>query len=183
MNFTTSDKVALFLNKTTLSLSEAVTIDMLIDMVDGVIKNYCGWEVLAKDYVDTLNGDGTPSLYLKQSPVNSVTSLTVGGEDFLSGVELDTDNGIVNLSTDSGLTFSSGTRNIVTSYNAGYSVVPSDLAYAASWLTVINYNRIDQESIGITKNEFNGVKVEYDRSDIPVMVKHVLDRYRQVGIY
>jgi len=183
MNFTTSEKVAMFLNKTSLLLGEAATIDMLLDMVDGVIKNYCGWEILAKDYTYTLSGDGTATLYLKQAPVNSVDSLVFDDTDYTADVTISTDDGILSFSTDSGLSFTSGTDNIEVTYNAGYLAVPNDLAYAASWLVAINFNRITQESIGITKEQFQDVHVEYDRTDIPVMVKHVLDRYRQIGIF
>lgn len=183
MNFTTSDNVAMFLNKTSLTLSETATISMLIGMVDGVIKNYCGWELMAADYTTTLNGDGTVSLALPDAPVNTVTSLVVSDIDYTGIPTLNSKEGVLTFTTASGSTFTTGTANIVVAYNAGYTVVPSDLAYAASWLVAINYNRISQESIGVINEQFNTIKVEYDKVDIPVMVKHVLDRYRQIGIF
>lgn len=183
MNFTNLTNVMLFLNKTSLTPSDNITINLLIGMVDGIIKNYCGWEVLAKDYSLSYNGNGTTTLDLKAYPINTLTSLTIDDTEVTSQASLNASDGIIYFTTETGLTFTSGTNNVQAEFNAGYSTVPSDLAYAASWLVVINYNRISQESIGVVSEQFNTIKVEYDKADIPIMVKQVLDRYRYISIY
>jgi hypothetical protein len=183
MSFTTADNVAMFLNKTSLQLNEASIVDMLIGMVDGVIKNYCGWEIIAKSYTSTYDGNGTTELGLDHAPINSVASLTIDGTEHGPDVTINSDDGTLSFSQASGITFNQNTGNIVVTYNAGYIAIPGELAYAASWLVAINFNKITQESIGVVSEQFNTIKVEYAKDDIPIMVKHVLDRYKQIGIF
>jgi hypothetical protein len=61
--------------------------------------------------------------------------------------------------------------------------IPSELVYAANYLTTINYNRIDSENIGVSAEKFNQVEVKYDTTDIPVLVKRVLDRFRSLRVF
>lgn len=183
MNFTTPSNIQMFLNKTNLLVSELSLITMLINMIDGVIKNYCGWEIAAKEYTKIFDGNGKASLDLGIFPLNSVSSLTIDGTDYTANATLDGENGILLFPSSDGNLFSSGTSNVAVTFNAGYSVIPDDLAYAASWLVTINFSRIVNENIGVVSEEFKGIKAEYDKSDIPVMVKHVLDRYRYIRLY
>ena len=183
-SFTDITTVTMFLHKTTLSIQEAALVNVLIPMVDGMIKNYCGWEVLAKDYTDKkFSGNGSTTLDLYTYPVNSVTKLEIDGADVLSSVSINTDDGELYFTSSAGYTFTSGTLNIVTSFNAGYASVPSDMSYAANWLVTLNAKRILDESVGVNSEKFNDIAVDYDKADIPQMVKNILDRYRRIGIY
>jgi hypothetical protein len=153
-------------------------------MVDGMIRNYCGWNILAKDYTNKkFSGNGATTLDLHVYPVNTLTSLTIDGVSYTAAVSLNNDDGELYFTSDSGATFAAGTLNIVTSFNAGYTTVPSDLEYAANWLVTLNAKRIMDESVGIHSEKFNDIAVEYDKADIPVMVKQMLDPYRWIGIY
>ena len=183
MNFTTLANVQKFLNKSSLTVAETATITMLIDMVDAIIKNYCRWEILAKDYTKVFDGDGSATLDLRITPINTVAELLVSDTDLTDNVSIASEDGAVYFEATDGNTFTSGSRNIQITFNAGHTEVPNDLAYAASWLAAINFNRIASENIGISSEEFQGVKAEYDKVDIPVMVKHVLDQYKYLSIY
>lgn len=184
MPFTTVPSVQIFLNKSTLNTAETALVNALIPMVDGLIRNYCGWYVLAKDYTDVpFSGTGASTLDLKVYPINSITKLTIDGVDSLSSVSVNNEDGELYYTTTSGLTFTSGTRNIVASFNAGYTTVPDDISYAANWLVTLNASRILGESVGIESEKFNDIAVTYDKADIPPMVKQVLDKYRRIGIY
>lgn len=191
MHFTTVDQVQAFLNREELTPSQASTVQMLIGLVDGVICNYCGWQMLATAYTaKRFNGTGLSELDLRVYPLNEVTKVLLDGVEITDTVELISDEGLLAL-TD-GSTFSEGTRNVVVDFNGGFDPenIPSELAqpwaslqYAATYLVAINFTRIDAENIGVASEKFNQVEVKYDPTDIPVLVKRVLDRFRRVSIF
>ena len=183
MAYTTVDNVTLFLNKSSLSTTETSLVNLLITMLSGAINNYCGWELAAKDYEVTFDGNGTNSLDVRVYPVNELTSLTIDDVDYTADVSLNSPDGELFFTTESGIIFTAGKQNVVVEFNGGYSATPDDLAYAASWLVALNFNRITQEAIGVSEDTFNNVKVKYDPSDIPKIVKDVLDRYRRISVY
>ena len=185
MSFTTVDSVKVFLGKETLTAMEYSQIEMLIGLIDGVISNYCGWNVLAADYTDELlDGNGGSSLDLKVYPVASVAKILVNAIDVTAAVTVNKKEGTLLYPNSSG-TFTAGTQNISVTFRGGYEDVsiPADLTYAANYLVTISFNRIDAGNIGVKNEGFNNITVEYDNEDIPKLVKRVLDRYRRVSIY
>jgi hypothetical protein len=185
MSFTTIDKVTNFLNRNTsgLGVDETNILNMLILNIDGVIRNYCGWAVLAQDYDKLFDGNGSEVLDLKVYPINTLTKLEIDDVDYTSEVTLNVEDGELYFLTTAGQKFTAGYRNVHAEFNAGLVEVPSDLEFAASWLVVTYFNRIDLENIGVLKERFNDTEVEYDTTDLPVLVKHTLDRYRKIGIF
>jgi hypothetical protein len=184
MDFTTPANVMKFLNKTALTAQESAIVDMLIKSINGVINNYCGWDVLAKDYTNKVfDGKGGKTLDLRALPLNSLTSLVIGDIDYTADVTLNNEDGELYFTSESGISFTSGTRNIVVTYNAGFTVVPDELDHVAAWLVALFFNRIKLENIGVAEERFNDIEVKYDSTDLPVLVKHTLDRYRRVGIF
>lgn len=184
MDFTTEDSVRKFLNKTALTDQESEVVSMLIPFIGGVIRNYCGWNILADDYIDKkFSGLGGSTLDLKVFPVNSVEKLEIGGVDYLSQVSINEEDGELYFESTAGMTFTAGTRNIVITFNAGYEEVPAELEHTAAWLCALFFNRIDLQNIGVKSERFNDTEVTYDPTDLPVLVKQVLDRYRRIGIY
>ena len=179
MSFTTVDDVKLFLNKESLTPFETAQVERLIPHVDAVINNYCGWNLLASDYENYYNGDGTATLDLKVYPLNTLTSVTLDDEDITSDVTYISKDGVLTY----GSVFTSGTNNVKVVFNAGFVTVPQDLQYAADYLVVVNFNRITQENIGISRGKFNNVEVDFNPDDLPKLVTRVLDRYRHVSIY
>lgn len=188
MSFTTPDRVRIFLNKPRLTPDEVATISLLISTVDGVIKNYCGWEILAKDYEKkfsyTPDAQGSSSeLDLRVYPLNSVDSVVFNEVDYIASIELDKEEGIIYFALSSGLSFPSGSRNVEVTFNAGYVDAPSDLIHAASWLVAMYFSRVAAENIGVEEEKFNTISVTYDNTDLPPLVKRVLDRYRVLRIF
>lgn len=183
MSFTTIDNVKLFLNKTSLDTNESALATLLITVIDGVIKNYCGWEIAAKDYSKKFDGNGTDTLGVEVYPINAVTAVTIDGVDSLATVSINYDDGELYFDSTTGTVFTSGKLNVSVDFNAGFTTIPDDLTYAASWLVALNFKRIVEETVGISSQKLDILTVNYDPSDIPVMVKHVLDRYRYLRIY
>lgn len=184
MQFTTAENVLKFLNKEAFTDQESAIISMLIPQIDGVVRNYCGWEVTAKDYTEKLfDGTGGYTLDLKSLPLNELSELLIDGEDYTDVVSANQEDGELFFTTSDGITFTSGTRNISATYNSGYLNVPTDLDFAAAWLVALFFSRIDLENLGVAEEQFNAAGVKYDPTDLPVLVKHTLDRYRRIGIY
>jgi len=191
MSFTNLDTVSLFLNKESLTPKQELQVDMLINQIDGVIQNYCGWEMLAASYTDAkFSGNGTDELDLKSYPINTLTKVEIfdGSTtvDVTSAVEIDSGEGVIYFPSTAAsdvTSFLLGKNNVTVSYNAGFGYngarIPYDLVMAATELVVIYYNRITQENIGITRERFEQDEVEYDKTDIPVGVARRLDRYRR----
>lgn len=194
MSFTTVDNVRMFLNTDSLSVFETGIINMLIPMVDGVIKNYCGWNLLETDYTEKLfDGTGTGTLDLRVYPINSITSVieidTDGVETELIAelvTEYDIEDSYIRFKTGSDYTsFTAGTKNYKITFNAGFTtlIMPSELVYAASYLVTINYNKITNDMIGVSEGKFNEITAKFDTVELPVLVKRVLDRYRIISIF
>lgn len=186
MSFTTLDNVALYLNKldaTELTALETAQISMIITQVDGIIQNYCGWKLLATDYTDKkFNGSGTTQLDLQAYPLISVTSVTMDSEDITSLVEETDPEGYLTTNDDS--TFTKGTNNIVVTFRAGFedADMPSELIYAATYMVVLNYQKITTEQIGIAKGKVDAVEVTYESSNLPTLVQNVLNLYMRVAV-
>lgn len=194
MSFTTVDNVKMFLNTDELSVFETATINMLIPMVDGVIKNYCGWNLLETEYEDKLfDGTGGSTLDLRVYPINSISSIyeidTDGNEINITNelvTSYDIEDSYIRFKIASDYTsFTAGSKNYKITFSAGFTTLnmPSELSYAASYLVAINYNKITNDMIGISDAKFKDIDVKLDSVELPVLVKRVLDRYRIISIF
>ena len=193
MSFTTIAKMQTFLTKETLTTQETAEITLLIELIDGVISSYCGWNILAEDRVLYLNGNGASEIDLRAYPINTISEVLVDDVNVTADLSIDAENGTLYFT--SGSTFPLGKRNVKVTGNIGYGnpttddddvllypPVPNELVYAANYLVTINYNRIKDESIGANKARFNEIEKEYDTSDLPKLVTRVLDRYRLLSV-
>lgn len=103
----------------------------ILDGATKAIRNYCGWNIApAEDLTVTLDGGGSV-LYLPSLQVNSIASITVDGDPWL------TDHGYIEWSRRTGNVRAGvnyGRRHfpevwggIVVEFNSGYETVPEDL--------------------------------------------------------
>ena len=93
-------------------------LESLINRISAAVESYCRRKFKARDYTEKYDGDGTTVLYLKQYPVNSVTTLKISGSvvDSANYVIYDEVGKIVLRYT----YFPEGLQNIEVTYNAGY---------------------------------------------------------------
>lgn len=186
MSFTTLDDVALYLNKiSSVDFTELETAQLsaLIRQVEGLIQNYCGWKILSTTYTSRkFSGTGTNSIDLEAFPLTAVVSATMDGDSITSIVDQTNAYGCLVTNDDS--TFTSGTDNIVVTYTAGFlpGNVPADLVYAATYMVILNYNKINTDMFGISKGRFNDTEVTFENTNLPTLVQNVLDQYRLVII-
>ena len=186
MSFTTLDNVALYLNKldaTELTPLETAQLSALITQVDGIIQNYCGWNILAKDYVSKkFNGTNADTIDIEAYPLISVTSVIMDTVDITS--QITTANSEGYLITNDASTFSTGINNVTATYRAGFESanIPSELTYAATYLVVLNYQKITNEMFGVSKGKVDAVEVTFESSNLPTLVQNVLNRYMLVVV-
>jgi len=187
MSFTDTETVQHFLNKEELDQLSTIQVEMLIEMVDGLIEDYCGWHVLAQDYTDKkYNGTGLAQFDLKVYPISNVSSVTVSDSsgavtDVTADILSIDDEGILYFKPGSATltSFTAGTQNVTVSFTGGYSEIPSSLKMAATEMVVRYFNRVTTENIGVNKERFEQDEVEYDKVDITPAVARVLDKYKR----
>lgn len=195
MSFTTVENVALYLNREIDDLTdlELAQVEMLIPYVDGIISDYCGWEMLATDYTNKrYDGSGTDVLDLRVSPVNTITQIRIRANDgtftdITDGVEI-LEGGLIQFlpyATTDSTTFTAGIKNIFVTFNAGYATtaVPYALVYAATSLIVEHFYKIIDENTGTEDEKFAEVSFKNNRPVITPPVARMLDRYRLVSIF
>ena len=137
MPLTTLAKVKDFLAETSAGLD--VPIAAIITSVDARIASYTGRARLVHGSVADEVHDGDTSRHavlLREWPVSSIVSVVVNGEALgASGATYDPNRGTLAYTPGNAWSPSvwpSGRQNIVVTYNAGYTTVPSDLEYAAT---------------------------------------------------
>lgn len=195
MSFTTVESASLSLNKDIDALTdmELAQVEMLIQGIDGVINNYCGWNMLATDYTSKrFDGSGTNTLDLRLYPVNTLTQARVRAADgtFIdatAGIEI-LDDGVIQFlpyATTETTTFTPGIKNWFLTFNAGYGPtnMPWELTYAANFLVNVNFGKIVNESVGLKANKNTNIDVTFDTMEIPYLVTRNLDRFRMVSVF
>lgn len=128
-NYATIADLELYLGTTITGGSDEAKYEYLIDAVSKEIESICQRVLLAADYTEVLNGNGTNSIFLSQYPINTITSVEYGQpwdgytRDAVTDYISYDDTGEISFlfeSLDSPQMF-----EVV--YNAGFSTVPLDL--------------------------------------------------------
>ncbi len=118
-----------YLGSLSLNYTDA-QVQMAIDWACSAIETYCNRTLTDAAYTETYDGNGCDVLYLKQYPINSVTSVTLD-DDLIDAADYTVET--------SGIYYEDGftkdRRNVVVVYNAGYVVIPADLHMAATRLS------------------------------------------------
>jgi hypothetical protein len=139
--------------------------------------------IAATAITETRSGDGSGSLILRESPVISIQSLSIGGraQGAYSGSGIGyalADNGFELLLV--GSLFCRGIRNIAISYTAGWQTIPADIQLAvAEWVLWkrAKMPRIDQTSISLGGAE----TTSFDRGSMPPFTRDTIASYTSLG--
>lgn len=114
--------VRVYLGSLSLLYTDA-EIQAALDWACAAVETYCNRTFADATYTaETYDGNGCDVLYLKQYPINSVTSITLDDETVDAADYTVEDTGIY---YEDGWT--AGRRNIAVTYNAGYTTIPADL--------------------------------------------------------
>ena len=182
MSLTTVDNVMAFMSKESFTPLQTLTVQQLIPLVDEIIVNYCGWNLLAKTYEgEQYNGNGSAELDLLAAPVTTVTKVLVDGTDVIADIKVGKKEGVLLLTTGS---FTVGRLNVEVDFTAGYdeTTSPGDLQYAANYLVVINMTQAEDGTFGVKSDKLKDSTTEFNTNDLPPLVTRVLNRYRRIGL-
>lgn len=172
----------------------------LIANVSAFIRQYCSRDFDAATYTETRNGTGSTKLFLKNSPVTGVTSLTVDGYTiplaasptgngylfdantiYLIGGRL-TGSPVGAGGSVPGI-FTRSAQNVRVVYTAGYTraptdALPGDLRQAAIDLCLLKFRRRQHpERAG---EALAGQNLNYVVTELTEEIRGVLDRYKRV---
>ncbi len=162
-----------------------VPLGYLVSSVSAVISAYCNRNFGTATYTETYNGSGNSQLWLRQRPIQSVSSLTVGGvtvqprtNPYAYGYAFDQNQLYLN----GGCFPEWPAQAVVVIYTAGITVsaaaTPDLWTAAAEWVAAEYKSQSHIEKGSDTTGE--GQSTVYLKS-MPWHVRHVVDLYRQVS--
>ena len=165
----------------------------LVTAASSAAQLYMGRNIPSASYVEAYNGNSRQALLLRQSPIVSITSVTVDNTTIPqataqpgAGWRFDTmflylDGYGFNRSDGGGTSsFNRGIQNVVVTYTAGYATVPFDIAQAT--IEMAGYLYKSKDRIGEASKLVAGQTIAYIR-DINPNTLRTLDQYkRTVGV-
>lgn len=151
----------------------------LVTAASRQIDAYCGRGIAQAAYVDALDGSGTPLLFPRESPLVALTAATRAGESVdLATVTIYPDY----LRLTDGSVWTSGARNIVVSYTAGFydsgsAGPPADIEDACIQLVAFKFTRRGRE--GLDSERVAQQVDALEPTPLPASVTALLAPYRR----
>ena len=164
--------------------SDDVMLQRLITGASQAFRTYTGRNFDVQTYTEKRSGSGQRTLFLRQFPIQSITSLTVDGvaiPAITGNVYIPGASGYLytpEYITVFGYEFTRGRDNISVTYSAGYTTIPYDLAQAAIELVCFKYKEKDR--IGHASKSLGGETVSFIIKALPESAQLVLDKYNGV---
>ena len=155
----------------------------LISAASAFLVTACAQPILEQSYSELYDGKGNGRLYLRHTPVMSVTSLSIDGavvpEAVLPGESGWRLNGNIVLLF--GHWFNRGLVNVAVTYSAGYATVPADVAEAVMELVGLRYRGRDR--LGKVSESIGGMATtSYAQKDVSPFVASVIARYMRANL-
>ncbi|CAK0739938.1 conserved hypothetical protein [Gammaproteobacteria bacterium] len=153
---------------------------LLITAASDYIQNILNRTFKAADYVQRSNGNNADIMVASNYPIISVSGVIVDGvtipaapSEAAPGYLFDKDAIYLR-----GFKFTKGVKNVVLSYNAGYSATPPVVADCCATLVGKKFKYLDR--IGHLSKILAGETVTYERSDLTDELKSVLRNFAKV---
>lgn len=161
------------------SADDAV-LSSLITAYSAWVRSYTNRDFTVSDYDIWRSGRGQTLIMLPQTPVVSVTSLSIDGVSIPAqarfgtyGYRFTPDAIMVD-----GTEFTHGANNIRIQFSAGFATVPVDIAQAVNEMVGLRYALRDKQ--GWSSKSLAGETVSLNTKDMPASVATVLKQYRFV---
>ncbi len=178
VDLTTVDKLRSWLNLT--GEKDDVLLASLVTAASAFAENWMTRLILSASYVETLDGNASDRMILKQYPITAVSSVIVDGYSLpvstaynVAGYQFD-DIGIYLI----GYQFTRARRNVQISYTAGYASVPLDLEQAVIEICAQRYRERDR--IGLVSKGLAGETTSFSQRDMSEGARSVLQYYQRV---
>lgn len=180
MSYTSTSRVKQLLNIPS-SVTDA---DSLLDVLVSVANDMVGQEIgldspSSTEYTETfdVDWDYQQDIMLTNTPVISITSVTMGSSTIPASDYYVTENGSLRL-VEHTIYFSFGRQMVTVVYNAGFASVPESLKHAATLICAQMYNK-DPKS-GFRSEKTGAYSYSSDNHTIPPIAQRIIDRYRRV---
>jgi len=171
----------------------------LVEHASAAISVWCNRKFATATYTGELyDGSGTPSLYLDQWPITSVTSIYLDSTRVWSSSALLTEYTALNTAGDyyphlleqgQGLvervngSWAKGQRNIKATYVAGYATIPDAIRQACLRLIGHMYDVRTRGLHAVTSESIPGGSVTFIGHGMPDDVQQLILPYRRVAFY
>ncbi len=165
--------------------SDDTLIQNLIDRKTAQFESYCGLDSFyVDDYVEEYDGEGTPYLFVKNFPINSITEIA-SDSDWTWGTDTVIDSSDYRIVQMNYIVYNSyfndGLQNIKVSYNAGYSVIPLDIKEALVEEVTRIYNTRKEVDV-IIKTLADGSQHRIPSGLMP-NTKSILNKYKRLRAF
>lgn len=170
-------KVKLFLRIASEEQQHDELLKLLIAQCSRFIEEHCRRRFKKAQYTEVYDGDGTPTLFLDNYPVISVSGLSIDSVAYDSSDYVVYSEGRIRLVD--GSVFTRGDQNVQVTYEAGYESVPEDVEMCCVELVAAKFKQIDSDRIGISSQSFGDQSVSFLESELTDKIKNVLNRYRK----
>ncbi len=153
-------------------------IERLIKASTAQIESYCGRVFQIEDYTEHYDGTASDILFLKHTPVVSISSLSIDDEQ-VDAAEFKVYDDYVRLIA---RLFTPGALNVSVEYSAGYfdpqtESPPPDLEDACVQLAAFKFNL--RAADGLAQSRVNEITYSYVDLAIPLSVAVIVDKYRR----
>lgn len=144
------------------------------------IERRTGRVIGADDYTDEIYSGGRRSIMPFNTPINSVSEITIsGGKLFSDDWFITADKSMVRLET--GQPFRGGAGDILITYNGGFTSTPGDISRALIQIVAIDYylSGHGNQSLAKSAESFGQSNVSFNRSptDQERILRAVVRRY------
>lgn len=197
MAFPTLARVKEYLGVPTTETADDPFLNNLIAGAQAFVEGYCDRKFEQAAYTDEEHdGRDTDSIYTRQYPIVSVTSVKVddvalAAADYVvykdegrirkkAGAFAGASRDVAGVIGDVRVP---GVRNVKVTYSGGYAALPADLEQAAIELVKRKYQHKQKGDESITGRTLpGGESVTYFLGEVPPEIRGVLDRYRRMTV-
>jgi hypothetical protein len=161
-------------------------LERLITSKTKAITTYIGYtQILAAEYTEYIDGNGTQYLFPSNIPINTVTSVH-DSPDWVYDSDSLIDSSYYKIVDKryivlNGYAFAISNQNVKIVYNAGYTTIPEDLAQVCIEEVVRTYN--DKANIGVSsRTDRHGGVTKVEKGFMTQSIE-IMDKYRKIGVY
>lgn len=164
-------------------------LQFLVTACSQAAATYCCRNFIQQTYAEVRNGTGNPLLVLRNSPVTSISAVSVGANSIPPGVGGGQRGYVLDDTTLyllGGYIFERGVQNVVVNYTAGYtpitdpdSTIPYDLRQAVVEAISVVFKR--RQNLGVSSKTIAGESITYILAQWPASSKAVLSYYQRAA--
>lgn len=179
MSICTAQDVRDYMGLSSSAAPDAV-LDPLCAAAEAFVLSYLGRTSLTvASYTETLHGNGADRITPRNTPIKTVTSVTVDGVAVPAATSVTGDGFVYDELCIywRGGRFGKGIANVQIVYSAGFDTVPEDIKRAA--IDIVGEKFTRRSRIGVQSKNIGQESITYRADDVTPFAKQALARYRR----